>query len=54
MNGIECSSWGGFRFGPIAIGHCGGTVSTAGGSEGTDSLVSFNSAAFEGGGDGVV
>jgi hypothetical protein len=48
MNGIECNNWGGFKFGPMAIGHCGGAVSTAGVSETKDSLVSFSSAAFEG------
>jgi len=47
MNRIECSSRGGFGFGLIVIGHCGGAVAATSGLEGTDSLVSFNSAVFE-------
>ena len=49
--GSNAAVRGGFKFGLIAIGHCRGIVSATGGLDGTDSLVS---AAFEGGGDGVV
>ena len=56
MNGIECnSSRSGFEFGPIAIGHYGGAVSTTSRSEGMGFSVSPNSAVSKGGGsDGVV